>query len=53
MVLFLNFQSDKTKGGGGGGVVDQSVERAAPCEEVLGSIPAVAARSILVGSVSE
>ena len=30
----------------------QSVERATPGEEVPGSIPAVAARSLLVGSVS-
>ena len=33
------------RGGGGGGV-------ATPGEEVPGSIPAVAARSLLVGSVS-
>ena len=39
-------------GGGGGGEVAQSVERATPGEEVPGSIPAVAARSLLVGSVS-
>ena len=32
--------------------VAQSVERATPGEEVPGSIPAVAARSLLVGSVS-
>ena len=38
--------------GGGGGAVAQSVERATPGEEVPGSIPAVAARSLLVGSVS-
>ena len=37
---------------GGGGAVAQSVERATPGEEVPGSIPAVAARSLLVGSVS-
>ena len=37
---------------GTGGAVAQSVERATPGEEVLGSIPAVAARSLLVGSVS-
>ena len=37
---------------GGEGSVAQSVERAAPGEEVLGSIPAVAARSLLIGSVS-
>ena len=35
-----------------GGVVAQSVERSTPGEEVLGLIPAVAARSLLVGSVS-
>ena len=35
-----------------GGAVAQSVERAIPGKEVLGSIPAVAARSLLVGSVS-
>ena len=39
-------------GGGGGGGVTQSVERETPGEEVLRSIPAVAARSIPVGSVS-
>ena len=32
--------------------VAQSVERATPGEEVPGSIPAMAARSLLVGSVS-
>ena len=35
-----------------GGAVAQSVERATPGEEAPGSIPAVAARSLLVGSVS-
>ena len=35
-----------------GGAVAQSVERATPGEEVPGSILAVAARSLLVGSVS-
>ena len=35
-----------------GGAVAQSVERATPGEEVPGSIPSVAARSLLVGSVS-
>ena len=35
-----------------GGAVAQSVERATPGEEVPGSIPAVAARSLLVGLVS-
>ena len=36
-------------GGGGGGAVAESVERSTPGEEVLGSIPTVAARSLLVG----
>ena len=40
------------RGGGGGAAVAQSVKRATPGEEVLGSIPTVAARSLLVGSVS-
>ena len=35
-----------------GGAVAQSAERATPGQEVPGSIPAVAARSLLVGSVS-
>ena len=35
-----------------GGAVAQSVERATPGQEVPGSIPAVAAHSLLVGSVS-
>ena len=35
-----------------GGAGAQSVERATPGEKVMGSIPAVAARSLLVGSVS-
>ena len=39
-------------GGGGGGAVAHSVERATPGEEVSGLIPAVAARSLLVGSRS-
>ena len=34
------------------GAVAQSVERMTPDKEVPGSIPAVAARSLLVGSVS-
>ena len=37
---------------GGGRAVAQSVERATPDEEVPGLIPTVAARSLLVGSVS-
>ena len=36
----------------GSGRVAQSVERAASGEKVVGSIPNVAARSLLVGSVS-
>ena len=35
-----------------GSTVAQSIERATPGEEVLGSFAAVAARSLLVGSVS-
>ena len=35
-----------------GGAVAQSAERAGPGEEMPGSIPAVAARSVVVGSVS-
>ena len=42
---------DQSKGGGGG-TVAQSVERATPDQEVPGLIPAVAARSLLAGSVS-
>ena len=36
----------------GGGAAAQLVERATPGEEVPGSIPTVATRSLLVGSVS-
>ena len=36
----------------GQGVVAQSVERATPGEEVPGLIPAMAAHSLLVGSMS-
>ena len=39
-------------GGGGGGAVAQLVERSTPGEEVPDSVPAVATRSLLVGSVS-
>ena len=39
-------------GGGGGGAVAQSVERTTPGEEVPSLIPAVAARCLLVASVS-
>ena len=35
-----------------GGAVGHSIERATPGEKVPGSIPAVAARSLLIGSVS-
>ena len=35
-----------------GGAAAQSIERATPGEKVPGSISAVAARSLLVGSVS-
>ena len=35
-----------------GGAVAQSVERETPGEDIPGSIPAVAACSLLVGSVS-
>ena len=38
--------------GRGGGAVAQSVERGTPDEEFLDSIPTVAARSLLVVSVS-
>ena len=40
------------KGWWGEGAVAHSVERATSGEEVPGSIPAVATRSLLVGSVS-
>ena len=43
-------QQQQQQGGGGGG--SSAVERATPGEEVPGSIPAVAARSLQVGSVS-
>ena len=39
-------------GGGGGGGAAQSLECATPGEEVVGSIPAVATRSLLIASVS-
>ena len=47
LVIHSNIQR-----GGGGGAVAQSAERATHGQEVPGSIPAVAARSLLVGSVS-
>ena len=48
------FLVDRGGGGGGGGerTVAQSVECSTPGEEVRGSIPAGAACSLLVGSVS-
>ena len=49
---FLSYYLRGGGGGGGGGTVAQSVERVTPDEEVLGSIPAVATRSLLIGSVS-
>ena len=42
------FDSEMAKGG----AVAQLVELATPVEEVVGSIPAVSTRSLLVGSVS-
>ena len=47
MGLFANLPISVAKGG----AVAQSAERAAPGEEVVGSIPTVAARTLLVGSV--
>ena len=47
-----SFLPSGKKGGGGREAVAQSVERATPGEEVPGSIPAAATRSLLVGSVS-
>ena len=44
----VNYSSASTGGGSG----SSAVERATPGQEVPGSIPAVAARSLLVGSVS-
>ena len=41
----------RTRGEGGGALV-QSVELTTPGEEVVGSIPTVVARFLLVGSVS-
>ena len=38
-------------GGGGGGLVAQSVERSTSGQELVGSISAPAARSLLVGLV--
>ena len=48
----INLRLKDTGKKGGGGAVAQSVERATPGEEVPGSISAVAARSLLVVSVS-
>ena len=52
MVFTFHTKNTTLAKGGGGGAVAQSVERAAPGEAVLGSIPAVAARFLLFGSVS-
>ena len=50
--VFLSVRSDFITTALRGGAVAQSVERANHGKEVPGSIPAVAARSLLVGSVS-
>ena len=50
--VFLSLNANFFFGGGGGGAGAQSVEGETPGEEVVGSIPPVAARSLLVGSVS-
>ena len=50
--LSLEHVKGRLGGGGGGGALAQSVKRATPGAEVLGSLPAVAARSILIGSMS-
>ena len=46
MLMLLSFRYSQ------GGRSSSAVERATPGEEVPGSIPAVAARSLQVGSVS-
>ena len=46
-VSLVYFPIQRQKKGGGGDAVAQSVERATPGEVVSGSIPAVAARSLL------
>ena len=55
-VLLYNGDTKRKRGEGGGGKggggLAQSVERATPGEKVPGSIRAVGARSLLVGSVS-
>ena len=48
----ISYNTPQPQGGGGGGAIAHSVERTTPGEEVLGSISAVTARSLLVGSVS-
>ena len=48
MVITPSFEASLGHGGRG----SSAVERATPGEEVPGSIPAVAARSLQVGSVS-
>ena len=54
IILLLHDEKAGWGGGGGGGErgVAQSLEGATPGERVLGWKPAVAARSLLVGSVS-
>ena len=49
MLLCISYSLSPERGGGGG---SSAVERATPGEEVPGSIPAVAARILQVGSVS-
>ena len=49
---YFTFESNTLPPPVWGGTVAQSVERASPDEEVVGSNPAVATRSLLVGSVS-
>ena len=48
---FIYFR-DLWGGGGGGGALAQPIERSTPGEEVPGPISVVAARSLLVGSMS-
>ena len=48
----MKYEQNAFRGQTRGGAVAQSVERVTPGQEVPRSIPAVAARSLLVGSVS-
>ena len=52
VVFWLYSHRIRLDRGEGGGEVAQSVERTTSSEEVLGSIPALAARSLLLGSLS-